>query len=135
MKLYLPRIVFKEDFTTGHLFVNNEWFCYSLEDKVRPKGVKVYGKTAIPADIYEVVVTYSPKFKKMLPLILNVPMYTGIRMHGGVSANNSLGCILLGYNLIGDNHLSLDSASADLTEILLSNKEKHTIEIVNTKEP
>lgn len=132
MKLYLSRIIYKEESTTGHLFSNNERFCYTLEDKVRPPGVKIYGKTAIPADIYEVIVTYSPKFKKKLPLLLNVPMYTGIRMHGGKTADHSLGCILLGYELIDVNHIQ-DSAADDLTKLLLKYKEKHTIEIVDNK--
>ncbi len=132
MKLYLPRIIFKEESTVGHLYIGTERFCYTLEDKVRPSGVKVYGKTAIPEGIYNVVVTYSPKFKKLLPEILNVPMFTGIRMHGGITADHSLGCVLLGYNLIDTNHIE-DSAANDLTKILKESKEEHTIEIVNTK--
>ena len=59
---------------------------------------KVYGETAIPAGKYEVVVTWSNKFKQYMPLLLNVPGYSGVRIHSGNSAADSLGCILVGKN-------------------------------------
>ena len=57
-------------YTAGSLFIDNTWFCYTLEDKVR--DVKVYGKTAIAYGTYEVVITKSARFGKRLPLLLNV---------------------------------------------------------------
>jgi hypothetical protein len=134
MKLYLPRIIYTEESTIGHLFIGMERFCYTLEDCVRPAGVKVYGKTAIPAGTYSVQVTWSPRFNKMLPEILDVPMFTGIRIHGGNTADHSLGCILVGYELI-DNNLIRKSAADDLTKILLDNQEDHFIEIVDNQKP
>ncbi|MFR7490184.1 MAG: DUF5675 family protein, partial [Romboutsia timonensis] len=65
-------------------------------DRVRPEGEKIYGKTAIPEGIYEMVLSYSPRFKKILPEILNVPNFTGIRIHCGNSSADSSGCILVG---------------------------------------
>jgi Family of unknown function (DUF5675) len=68
-----------------------------LEDVVRPKdAAKVYGKTAIPAGVYPVIISYSNSFKCMMPEVLNVPGYLGIRVHVGNSAIETDGCILVG---------------------------------------
>lgn len=89
-----------ENYTIGRLYVNGELWCNTLEDKVRDltKEKKVPGKTAIPAGTYKVVLTYSNKFKRRLPLLLDVPFFTGIRIHAGNTADDSEGCILLGEN-------------------------------------
>ncbi len=59
---------------------------------------KVYGQTAIPTGIYEVRMTYSAKYKRKMPQVMNVPAFTGIRIHSGNTAEDTLGCILLGNN-------------------------------------
>jgi hypothetical protein len=98
MKLLLKRIALKETYTIGHLYVDNVKFCDTLEDKVRPDGVKVYGETAIPEGKYRVILTWSNRFKRRLPLLLNVPMFEGIRIHPGNTAVDTHGCILVGVN-------------------------------------
>ena len=60
------------------------------------KAKKVFGKTAIPTGVYEIVFSFSQKFQKMLPLLLNVPGYLGIRMHSGTTAEDTEGCVLPG---------------------------------------
>ena len=82
--------------------------CDTLEDRDRGlddtmnvediKKKKVYGETAIPYGTYKVSITYSNRFKKMLPLIENVKGFSGIRIHSGNTAKDSLGCILVGEN-------------------------------------
>lgn len=86
------------EYTIGKLYIDDNYFCDTLEDTVRPKGEKIYGKTAIPAGKYKVKKTYSPRFKKQLPEILNVPNFSGVRIHAGNTAKDTEGCILLGLN-------------------------------------
>ena len=99
LKLLLVREIKNEKQTHGRLFKvdkdnKREFICYTLEDKERL--VKVKGETAIPTGKYTVIVTMSPRFKKELPLILNVPNFNGVRFHGGNNENDSEGCPLLG---------------------------------------
>lgn len=103
IRLLLDRIYKGITYTIGRLYINGEYFCDTIEDVVRElnsKEDKVYAKTAIPKGIYKVVMTYSPKFKRILPLLLDVPYFTGIRIHNGTDENNSSGCIIVGENKV-----------------------------------
>ena len=70
---------------TGRLVINGRWFCNTLERV----GYQ------IPALCYQIRVTKSPKFKRLLPVVQNVPQRTGIRFHRGTKPQHSTGCILL----------------------------------------
>lgn len=104
MELVLKRETFTEESTIGSLSIDGAMECYILEDKDRgltdtmPLGeivaTKVYGKTCIPYGRYEVDWTMSARFKKMMPILLNVSGYSGIRIHVGNSEIDSLGCLL-----------------------------------------
>ena len=102
MKLQLQRRYRGPDYTIGSLFVNGTYFCDTLEDKVRdiPKEGKIPGKTAIPAGEYKVILTHSPRFKRELPRLLNVPYFDGILIHRGNTPEHTEGCILVGENKI-----------------------------------
>lgn len=102
MKLDLKREIFTGHSTIGRLKLDGEFFCYTLEDPVRL--VKIVKETAIPAGKYAVEVTYSPRFKKPLPLLKNVPNYEGVRIHPGNSGEDTEGCILVG-NRTGDDYI------------------------------
>lgn len=99
MELKLIRETFTDKSTIGSLFVNGIFFCYTLEDKDRKLesgGVKEYAKTAIPRGKYKVINSFSNRFKKYLPELVNVPQFAGIRIHAGNTAEHSEGCILVG---------------------------------------
>lgn len=97
MNLLLQRDPSKDKATLGELFIEGIHFCYTLEDQVRPEGEKVFGATAIPAGRYQVVTNYSEHFEKMLPLLLDVPNFAGVRIHSGNIPEDTDGCILLGF--------------------------------------
>lgn len=108
MHIELHRKWRKKGYSIGILYVDGQRICETLEDQDRGlskdmplkeiKAKKVYGETAIPIGTYQVTWTYSPRFKKMLPLINNVPGYDGIRIHSGNKAKDTEGCILCGRN-------------------------------------
>lgn len=95
-QLVLQRGPLAANLTHGTLFLDGLFECYTLEDAVRPAGVKVPGKTAIPAGQYSVEVTFSPRFQALLPLVKDVPGYAGIRIHAGNTERDTEGCILVG---------------------------------------
>ena len=105
MKLKLLRNRFKEDYTAGQLYIEDEFFCFTLEDKVREEdGVavekwKIPGETAIPRGIYKVVFQDSPHFGPETLTLLNVPGFKYIRIHGGNTAKDTEGCLLVGYRI------------------------------------
>lgn len=106
MKLELFRKDKDNQTTIGKMLVDGAFECYTLEDKDRGltqsmtiaqiAAIKVYGATAIPTGTYEIVIKWSPKHKRMLPHLLNVPGYGEIEIHIGNFAKDTLGCILLG---------------------------------------
>ena len=100
----LQRNLSLPDRTIGDLSVNGKFICNTLEDKERLWynnlgaliGVKIFGKTAIPLGRYEIVMAYSERFKRKLPLLLKVPQFDGILIHGGVDPTSTEGCICVG---------------------------------------
>ena len=108
MEILVKREYKKKDYTIGKMYINGEYFCDTLEDTDRGlrrecplaeiKEVKEYGHTAIPTGQYSIAYTYSPRFKKYLPLLLQVPCFEGVRIHSGNTHKDTEGCILLGEN-------------------------------------
>lgn len=96
MKLALKRLEMSPRSTMGRLTVDGYAFCWVLEDVVRP-GPKVPGETAIPAGSYEVQLTFSNRFQRVMPQLMNVPGFTGIRIHAGNTAKETDGCLLVGF--------------------------------------
>lgn len=109
MKLNLKRIALKSNYTIGKLFINDVYYCDTIEDKVidiNKNGkfddglTKVMHQTAIPYGTFKVVVNYSPKFKRELPRLLDVPYFEGILIHNGSDQNSTSGCIIVGENKV-----------------------------------
>lgn len=107
LELSIERLIKSEKTTIGNFSIDKKFFSYVLEDTDRGlnfkmplaeiKKKKQYGITAIPYGRYKVILSYSPKFKKILPEVVGVPGYVGIRIHGGLVGEHTLGCPLLGY--------------------------------------
>lgn len=131
MRLVLLRNVFTDKSTIGDLLIDGNFFCYTLEDVVRLPNQKIYGKTAISTGKYEVVLSMSNRFKKLLPELLNVPNFTGVRMHGGNTSDDTEGCIVLAKTIV-NNDLVYGNTTQQLVDILLSKKERHYINVLNT---
>jgi len=141
MKLKVVRETKNDVCTIGSLFINDVFFCYTLEDKDRGlkqsdsllfiQAKKIFGLTAIPSGFYKLTVNQSPKFKRILPRIIEIKGFDGVLLHRGNSANDSLGCILLGYKKGYNSIFESTKAETDLVNrLLLHNNEVHTIEIV-----
>jgi hypothetical protein len=102
MELLLKRDAFTDRSSIGKLYVDGLYECETLEDVTRPVGQRIFGQTAIPLGRYEVRITNSPRFTKLvgypvdLPLLIDVPGYEGIRIHSGNTDEDTEGCILVG---------------------------------------
>ena len=139
MENKLIRDGFGTDFTEGKLFVDGVFECYTVEDTDRKLeediSKKVYGQSAIPRGTYEVILSMSNRFKKIMPEIVGVPGFSGIRIHTGNSSKDTEGCIILGMtnDRLDDNCISSskDAMTAFMAKLktAISNGEKVTIEI------
>lgn len=135
MKLRVERRFLKPGYTIGRMEVDGKYFCDTLEDRVRDlsREKKIPGETAIPAGIYDVVVNISPRFKRKLPRLLNVPGFEGILIHRGNTPEDTAGCILVGENKAKGRVINSTPYELRLTEMIeraQSAGESITIEIV-----
>lgn len=114
MRIDVKRTFMDAKKTTGELYVDGHYLCHTLEDLVRlddpttsqDEAAKVWGETAIPAGTYTVIVNHSARFKKLMPRLLDVPGFTGILIHGGNTEADTLGCILVGFKLNENHHIT-----------------------------
>jgi len=132
VKLVLERLQLADTFTIGSLSVDGVFECWTLEDVVRDSAPKVFGKTAIPYGVYEVNVTYSPRFNRFMPILLSVPGFSGIRIHPGNYATDTEGCILVGLDrrtgMVGRSRDALNDLLPKL-QTAIDNNDLITIEI------
>jgi len=113
MELILKRIAKRKTYTIGRLYIRqqvmdeylpgteDQYFCDTLEPTWRDYkngAYKVKGRSAIPEGRYAVVISWSPKLRQWLPILLGVPKFEGIRIHAGNTAKDTEGCILVGQN-------------------------------------
>jgi len=141
MKLKLRRI-FLGSYTIGHLYIDDKYFCDTLEDKNRDLNhngkfdndeKKVYGKTSIPFGTYSIELRRSPHFKRVLPRLLNVPNFEGVLIHRGNTAKDTSGCILLGENTVrGEvrNSTTYEKKIVKMMATATFNKQPISIEII-----
>lgn len=133
MKILVKRVLGSRHYTLGSLLIDGVWQCYTLEDETRD-GAKVPGETSIPPGVYQVVVDQSVRFGRLMPHILDVPGFTGVRIHKGNTAADTEGCILLGARnsaagVISDSKAAYDPFFAKLCAALNAG-ERVTLEVV-----
>ena len=144
MKLMLKRKFFGSAYTIGDFFIDGVFFCNIIEDVVRrlpaacpntPKGrnctckERVYAETAIPAGTYKVTMEFSPRFKRCLPLLHDVPHFAGILIHSGNTQRDSAGCLIVGFNTV-KGMVTNSRATSDKLNAILMNEKEITIQVV-----
>lgn len=138
MRLRLDRVQCDHDVTIGKLSIDDSFECYTLEDPLPADGVKVPGRTCIPAGLYPLVITWSPRFKRDLILLQYVPQFTGVRIHAGNTVADTEGCILVGMDRmpksIGRSQRALARLQPKVATALQAG-ELVAIEIVNPAAP
>ncbi|WP_314815355.1 DUF5675 family protein [Hoylesella nanceiensis] len=143
MEIQVNRIARKDGYTIGRMSLNGVYFCDTLEDTDRGLNStmsvgeilskKRKGITAIPTGKYDVILSFSPRFKRVLPLLLSVKGYEGVRIHAGNTAEDTEGCLLVGENKIKGQVLNSRATLEKLMSVLLDcekRKEKISITIV-----
>ena len=142
MELLLERKYLKSNYTISNLSINGKFYCNVIEDVVRDFNkngtfdcgeFKISGHTAIPYGEYEIKVTYSPKFKRELPLLLDVKHFEGIRIHRGNTEKDSSGCLIPGENKKKGMVLNSTKYELELTKMIKecnNKREKVTIKII-----
>ena len=142
MELRLERKYRCSNYCIDKLYINNEYFSDALEDPDRGltdsmsleeiQKIKIKGNTCIPYGTYNITITYSPRFKKNLPLLNNVKGFDGIRIHSGNTPQDTEGCLLLGFNKVKgqviDSRVTTDKLIAQIQQAL-NKGEKVTITI------
>src|SRR6266446_7748971 len=109
MNLLLIRDIFTQTCTIGKLFIDGQYLCETLEDcdrKLELGGVKIYGESAIPRGTYKVTIDFSGRFQRDMPHVLDVPQFTGIRIHPGNTAADTDGCILVGTGRVANRSIT-----------------------------
>ena len=133
INLELRRIFYAPTYTIGKLYVNGVYWTDTLEDRCRDenkngkldnKEAKIMHKTAILQGTYEVIVNMSPRFKRMLPRLLNVPNFDGILIHNGTDENSTSGCIIVGENKVKGKVINSTFWMNKLTDYLLDEQKK-----------
>lgn len=139
MRITLYRIANRPTYCIGKLYIDGVYQCDTIEDtdrglddKMDEKDIlkkKIKGETAIPTGVYPVYITWSPKYKKPMPLIDKVKGYSGIRIHSGNTSKDTEGCLIVGKNKEVGKVLESRKTYNALFKILTETKERIIIDI------
>ena len=127
MKINITRRHLLPTCTIGELSVDGEFLCLTIEDRVREvageavSAWKIPKVTAIPVGTYAVQITMSNRFKKLLPLLVGVEGFSGVRIHTGNTSADTEGCIIVGStwdgrsDFIGGSRVAFDKLFAGIS--------------------
>lgn len=139
--LHLMREDAQADRTIGKLYIDGVWMWWTLEDQIRPAGVKVEGATAIPPGCYRVIMSRSVRFGRVMPELLNVPGFAGVRLHIGNGPADTHGCVLIGggydrrSRMLLHSKAAVESVEQAINQVINNNNGRQVwIEIVNPPE-
>ena len=90
------RFDYSKNHTKSIIFVNDQFFCFGMEPENKFNNTIKGQRDLIPEGTYPIKLSKSPKFKRVLPEILDVPFNSGIRIHPGNYPSDTSGCLLLG---------------------------------------
>jgi Family of unknown function (DUF5675) len=110
MDIIVKRTLKTPTTTIGSLEISNVFRCYTLEDVERTEKIK--GSTAIPKGKYQVILSYSPRFRRTMPLLLDVLNFEGVRIHAGNDSSDTEGCLLVGFVMDAKSEVILNSRAA-----------------------
>ena len=149
MKILVKRVFNCPNYCIGHMYIDGKYFSDTLEDSDRGldnsmsieeiKKRKKYGITAIPIGTYKVDMnTVSPLYAKKnrcysrpyghkMPRLMNIKGYSGVLIHPGTTANDTLGCLLVGQNKIKGKLINSQATWKRLMDTLLKDKDNITI--------
>lgn len=147
MQLHVIRTTFTDQSSVGELYLNGAFYCYTLEDVDRDlradlpldaiRARKIFAQTAIPTGNYEIILNWSNRFQKQMPLLLRVPGWEGVRIHSGNYPHQTEGCILLGKtkldNMVGVSNKTFEAFMVEMRRA--TKREKIHIEIESRKTP
>jgi hypothetical protein len=145
MELKILRTKFYDNRTIGQLYINEDFFCFTLEDKMREvqgqpvEKWKVKEETAIPQGRYRVQLQVSLRFGPDTISVLSVPGFVGVRVHSGNTDKDTEGCPLLGYKLTDKDIIQYGTTKPAVADLKLkikeaiNNKEEVWITVVNNK--
>lgn len=134
IRLRLERVIKTDTYTIGNLYIDDEFFCNTLEDTCRivnnDCSMKIYGKTAIPEGIYDIEMLWWEKHKNHYPHIKDVPCFEGILIHGGTTVEDTEGCLLIGEQLQQEGTLGNCRVYQDLLNDKIKDEVDVTIKII-----
>ena len=144
MQIEIKRSEYFPNTTIGKLYINGEYICYTLEDAVRADGVKIHGATAIPTGEYGVKLSFSNRFKRLMPILFTRGIndwtiqnkgvtFMGVRIHGGNTHLNTHGCPLVAYNRVNKETIQ-GTAEAEVTKRIkkaIEQGEKVNLTVIN----
>lgn len=124
--LSVHRFDYAKNHTKSIIFIDGQFICFGMEPENKVNNQIPGQRDLIPEGKYQLVLSMSPKFKKLLPEVIDVPFNTGIRIHAGNHPSETSGCLLVGAyfadNMLLDSNKMLNKIIDKLIEFKANNE-------------